>query len=206
MRLEDGSEKNMSQVRLGDKLQSVDGQGNLVYSEVLMFLDREPEERSRFVTLRTEEGTELTLTSSHLVYAGAPDCGSLQCMRPVYAGNVELGHTLMTREDRMMARTVVSVTSSHHTGVFAPLTRAGNVVVDGVLASCYAVIDSQKIAHTAFAPVRWYYSLKHTLATIVASSEPSSEPRTLSVSSGIHWYPSMLYSLARLVLPSHLVL
>merc|ERR1719225_2621416 len=40
--LEDGRERNMSQVRLGDRIQSVDGQGNLVYSEVLMFLDREP--------------------------------------------------------------------------------------------------------------------------------------------------------------------
>ena len=193
----------MSQVRLGDRIQSVDGQGNLVYSEVLMFLDREPEERSRFVVLRTEEGAVLTLTSSHLVYAGAADCRQLGCMRPVYAGNVEPGQNLMTREGRegrlTAASTVLSVSSSHHTGVFAPLTRAGNLVVDGVLASCYAVIDSQNIAHTAFAPVRWYYSLKHSLV--------SSEPRTVSVAqSGIHWYPNMLYSLARLVLPSHLVL
>ena len=198
MVLEDGREKNMSQVRLGDRVQSVDSEGNLVYSEVLMFLDREPEERSRFVELRTEEGAVLTLTASHLVYAGAPDCRQLECMRPVYAGNVEPGQNLMRRENSLVASTVLSVTSSHHRGVFAPLTRAGNLVVDGVLASCYAVIDSQNIAHTAFAPVRWYYSLKHSLV--------GSEPRTVSVAPGVHWYPSMLYSLARLVLPSHLVL
>ena len=195
----------MSQVRLGDRIQSVDGEGNIVYSEVLMFLDREPEERSRFVRLKTEDGSELSLTASHLVYSGGPDCRSLECMRPVYAGNVEPGHTLITGAGRLRASTVISVTSSHHTGVFAPLTRAGNLLVDGVLASCYAVIDSQNIAHTAFAPVRWYYSLKHTLASIAASSD-TSQPRTVSVSSGIHWYPSMLYSLARLLLPSHLVL
>ena len=196
----------MSQVRLGDRIQSVDGQGNLVYSEVLMFLDREPEERSRFVRLKTEDGTELSLTSSHLVYAGAPDCRALDCMSPVYAGNVEAGQSLMTRTSRLVASTVISVTSIHHTGVFAPLTRAGNLVVDGVVASCYAVIDSQNIAHTAFAPVRWYYSLKHSLGSLVGSSERSEARTVTQVASGIHWYPRLLYSLARLVLPSHLVL
>ena len=197
--LEDGRQKNMSQLALGDKIQSVDSQGNLVYSEVLMFLDREPEERTRFVTLKTEDGAVLTLTASHLVYAGAPDCWDLQCMSPVYAGNVERGHNLLVREGRMEASTVLSVTSSHHTGVFAPLTRAGNLVVDGVLASCYAVIDSQSIAHAAFAPVRWYYSL-------AASLGGASEPRTVRGPPGVHWYPDILYRLARLVLPGHLVL
>ena len=198
MLLEDGREKNMSQVALGDRIQSVDSQGNLVYSEVLMFLDREPEERTRFVSLRTAEGQELTLTASHLVYSGAPDCWDLKCMSPVYAGNVQEGHNLMVREGGLVASTVLSVTSTHSTGVFAPLTRAGNLVVDGVLASCYAVIDSQNIAHAAFAPVRWYYSM--------AAPFSSSEPRTVNLASGVHWYPNILYSLARLVMPGHLVL
>ena len=42
---EDGRRLNMSEVSLGDRVQSVDSLGNIVYSEVLMFLDREPEER-----------------------------------------------------------------------------------------------------------------------------------------------------------------
>lgn len=197
--LEDGRQKNMSQVTVGDRIQSVDDQGNLVYSEVLMFLDREPEEKTRFVSLKTEDGASLTLTASHLVYAGAPDCWDLQCMSPVYAGNVEKGQNLMVREKSLVASPVLSVTSSHQTGVFAPLTRAGNLVVDGVLASCYAVIDSQSIAHAAFAPVRWYYSL-------AASLGGSSEPRTVWRPTGVHWYPNLLYSLARLVVPGHLVL
>ena len=123
--LEDGRQKNMSQVTVGDRIQSVDAQGNIVYSEVLMFLDREPEEKTRFVNLKTEDGASLALTASHLVYAGAPDCWDLQCMSPVYAGNVEKGQNLMVREKSLVASPVLSVTSSHQTGVFAPLTRAG---------------------------------------------------------------------------------
>ena len=209
--MEDGRLMNMSQVQVGDMIQSLDSQGKSVFSEVLMFMDREPEETMRFISLMGDDGSVITLTPSHLVYRGDKDCGSLDCMEPTYAGNVELGDTmLVTRDNNGHVVTVTQVSVGKHRGVYAPLTRAGNVVVDGVLASCYAVIDSQNIAHAAFAPVRWYYSLKHVtvnmLRTLHVYSETSNVPRTLTnVATGVHWYPDMLYSLARYVMPSHLV-
>ena len=36
-----------------------------------------------------------------------------------------------------------------------PLTRGGNIVVDGVLASCYGSFDHD-LAHVAMSPVQWY--------------------------------------------------
>ena len=208
---EDGRRVNMSDVRVGDRVQSVDSLGNIVYSEVLMFLDREPEERMQFIVVTGEDGSVLTLTPSHLVYAGRPDCEALECMAASYAGNVAPGDTILVTVGQAGVRVTrvasVSVTSS--TGVFAPLTRSGNLVVDGVLASCYAVIDSHTVAHAAFLPVRWYYSLKAGAASLLRSVHILSEavPRSLSViPSGVHWYPDLLYSLARTVMPSHLVL
>ena len=41
-------------------------------------------------------------------------------------------------------------------GIYAPLTREGNIVVNSVVASCYAVISDQDLAHLSFAPVRWF--------------------------------------------------
>ena len=103
--------------------------------------------------------------------------------------------------------TVASVSVVKRRGVYAPLTRAGNIVVDNVLASCYAVIDSQTIAHVAFAPVRWYHGVSAMLSSLWSSQDTSSIPRSATVgSTGVNWYPSMLYSFARLVMPSHLVL
>ena len=192
----------MSQVMVGDKVQSVDNTGNVVYSEVLMFMDREPEERMRFITITGEDGREVTLTPSHLIYTGSPDCGQLECMEATYAGNVQTGHSIMvTRDSITVSMRVAKISVTKHTGVFAPLTRSGNIVVDSVLASCYAVIDSQSIAHTAFAPVRWYHSTVDMVRTLYSSD---STPRTLST--GVHWYPDMLYSLARYLMPGHLVL
>ena len=206
--LEDGRKINMSQVMVGDMVQSVDSTGNVVYSEVLMFMDREPEERMRFITITGDDGRQVTLTPSHLIYTGKPDCGNLECMEATYAGNVQTGHSIMvTRDGVTVSMTVASISVTKHTGVFAPLTRSGNIVVDSVMASCYAVIDSQTIAHTAFAPVRWYHSLVDMMRTVHLVSSVSasdSTPRTLST--GVHWYPDMLYSLARYLMPSHLVL
>ena len=36
-----------------------------------------------------------------------------------------------------------------------PLTRDSNIVVDGVLASCYASFD-QDLAHFAMTPIHWF--------------------------------------------------
>ena len=40
-------------------------------------------------------------------------------------------------------------------GAYVPLTRQGNIVVDGILASCYASFDHD-LSHMAIAPIQWY--------------------------------------------------
>ena len=40
-------------------------------------------------------------------------------------------------------------------GAYVPLTMEGDIMVDGVLASCYPSTDHD-MAHIAMAPMRWY--------------------------------------------------
>ena len=40
-------------------------------------------------------------------------------------------------------------------GAYVPITRQGNIVVDGILASCYASVDHD-LSHIAIAPIQWY--------------------------------------------------
>ena len=46
---------------------------------------------------------------------------------------------------------------NHHVlpGAFAPLTQEGNIVVDGVMASCYGSYNHD-VAHIIMAPLRWF--------------------------------------------------
>ena len=48
--------------------------------------------------------------------------------------------------------------TSYFPGVYAPLTKYGNIVVDGFLASCYADTDPD-LAHTVMKPLQWFPSL-----------------------------------------------
>ena len=41
------------------------------------------------------------------------------------------------------------------TGAFVPLTKAGSIVVDGILASCYSDFDHD-LAHLSMAPIQWF--------------------------------------------------
>ena len=43
----------------------------------------------------------------------------------------------------------------HSIGAFVPLTKEGNIVVDGVLTSCYASYDHDS-SHIAMAPMQWF--------------------------------------------------
>jgi len=206
---ESGLKKYMKDLSIGDKVQAINEDGETVYSEVLLFLDRHTTELRSFIHITTESGEELRLTSTHLLYVGSEECSELSCLAPTYAGKVEIGQVVYILGDegvRGIVR-VISVKSVVSSGVYAPLTTEGNLVVDGVLASCYAVIDSQRVAHAAFLPLRLWSNLQHNVRHLFRTlSVTGATPRTSSPMplSGVHWYADFLYSLGSLLLPSHL--
>lgn len=75
-------------------------------------------------------------------------------------------------------------------GYSAPLTMSGNLLVDGILTSSYAIIDSQSLAHTVMAPVRWWYSVYNM-------ASPRSMTNLVQIEkqlNGTHWYPGLLHT------------
>ena len=76
-------------------------------------------------------------------------------------------------------------------GFSAPLTTAGTILVEGILVSCYAIVDSHWLAHLAMSPIRWLYALNSKQFL------PEYIKYILQVdkqSNGIHWYPNMLHT------------
>lgn len=170
----------------------MDGAGNAVYSEVIMFMDRDATQSREFVRLDTDGDATITVTPGHLLLVWKY---MDQEQRYMFAEKVEEGDFLLVNVNgTLVPRKVLRVSAELHRGVFAPLTREGTIVVNEVTASCYAMVDSQNIAHWSFLPAR--------IANSVRSWFTSDEPPQTSRQTGIHWYANALYSIKDYFLPA----
>ncbi|KAI1280458.1 Sonic hedgehog protein [Halotydeus destructor] len=244
---------SIKDVRVGDELLAVDSVGRVDFSEVLLFLDRDPDEETGFVILTTASGHNVTLTPYHLVFLvdhekvglmgmmdtvdkpdndadtmndiGRPDRakGDIgQQLRVAYAKDVQVGQVLasvtVAGRSEMYRDQVVNTEAKVLKGVYAPLTRDGNLFVNKVLASSYAELADQRVAHFAFLPWRLLGNLEHSWAHLVdqwwprrrrVAGKQSGPPRPRltegQLARGVHWYPRALYWLARRLLPANLL-
>jgi len=198
----DGKRKAISELEIGEEILTSNEDGSLTFSPVILFLDKDPDQHHQYFVIETESGEKLTLTPSHLIYAHVVEDGDEEVLedafQSVYASYVREGDfVLVTRQGQLKPSKIISIETKIMQGVYAPLTVSGNLVVDGTLASCYAVISSQGLAHTAFAPLRWTYNL----GRIFSSQALKQEPRSV----GVHWYADFLYSLAKNILPKSML-
>ena len=100
---------------------------------------------------------------------------------------------------------VTKVETRTFSGLYAPLTAQGNLVVDDVLVSCYAATEAHTLAHLAFAPLRLWYNLLDIYAYLTGSENVRSMDGTGSADfdgKGIHWYAKGLYSVVEKTMPS----
>ena len=187
-----GERKPISEVKIGELLLAMNpDDGQLFFSPVLLFLDKDPKRKRQFYKIRTESGKSLTLTPTHLIFASSSN--NQDEFTAKYASDVREGDFVLVSEavkGEATPEAVVSIEVAIEAGAFAPLTSAGNLVVDGVVASCYAVVDSQSVAHAAFAPWRWRYAV---LGNDIDDYEE-----------GVHWYADWLYKVAAFIMPDRL--
>ncbi|CAG5896049.1 unnamed protein product [Menidia menidia] len=195
--LQDGSTKAIRDLRTGDRVLAADTQGNPTYTDFITFLDRDTTTRRVFYVIETELGQTVTLTAAHLIFVDR-DNSTEQRMSAVFASDVRPGQKVLVvgAERRLLEPvTVKRIYKQKHEGSFAPVTAQGTLVVDQVLASCYAVIEDHDLAHWALAPVR----LAHWVSSFLFSSQPEASAQN----DGVHWYSKVLYQLGTWLLDSH---
>lgn len=181
--LEGGRTKTMKELRIGDKVAAMDTSGRIVYSRVVTFLDIKPNTSGEYISIQTRNpAAEVTITESHLIYQ-LNKHSPLESVR--FARDLRVGDFVYIRNgagmEKFTAGRVNGVKRSTAKGAYAPLTETGNIVVDNVLCSCYAVISSHELAHWSFAPLRFADWL---FPGITAHS-----------SSGMHWYARILHKI-----------
>uniref|UniRef100_A0A3P9HQ07 Hedgehog protein n=2 Tax=Oryzias latipes TaxID=8090 RepID=A0A3P9HQ07_ORYLA len=194
--LENGTERPVKDLQPGDRVLAADYDGNPVYTDFIMFIDRDSSTSRIFYVIETESGQKVTLTAAHLLFIAHNSTQAERRMSAVFASQVRPGQKVFVFGRGLLAPvTVKRIYTQRHEGSFAPVTAQGTVVVDQVLASCYAVIEDHSLAHWALAPVR----LAHWVSSLLFGSQP----RVSAQSEGVHWYSKILYQLGTWLLDNH---
>ena len=166
-----GDSVSIEDVKVGDSVLTVTTSGELSYSPIISFMYHDAEKTGHFVQLHTEDDHAITLTPGHLIYKTSQENSTELPEDPVFASEVKEGDYLFVvppdatdRGNKIPTSRVTRVGLAQEKGVTAPLTADGTIVVDSVVASCYAVTRHEGLAHLSFAPLRLLY---HTVPSVL---------------------------------------
>lgn len=191
----------MRYLQPGDKVLVSTADGTSLYFDTVfdfLHIDEDPEDteiieicvnpNSTTFPLRTTFGC-LKVTAMHLLFDNL--------MQPVLAKDVKIGQGLrhMDGDGIIVPVVVSSVRSYQYLGDvrLSPITHSGTIVVNGILASCYANTKNHWLAHMSMAPLRLY---NHFRSFIYG------KPRTRR--SGYHPYAATLQTVfSRWLEPTH---
>lgn len=171
VRTSTGDSVSIEDVKVGDSVLTVTTSGELSYSPIISFMYHDAEKTGHFVQLHTEDDHTITLTPGHLIYKTSQENSTELPEDPVFASEVKEGDYLFVvppdatdRGNKIPTSRVTRVGLAQEKGVTAPLTADGTIVVDSVVASCYAVTRHEGLAHLSFAPLRLLY---HTVPSVL---------------------------------------
>lgn len=136
-----GGTRRMDELAVGDLVLAAPGG---VYSRVFLFTHRDASASASFVQLHTAAAARpLALTPGHYLYVN----GALAAASTARVGDTLLG------ADGTPAR-ITRITFARARGLYNPQTAAGDVAVDGVIASTYTRAVDPRVAAALLAPAR----------------------------------------------------
>lgn len=135
--LKSGRAIRMDQLSVGDEVLV----GEL-YSQVFGFTHKSPHTTHRFIRLTTKCGKSVTLTAGHYLYAND---------RLVAAKTVQQGDRIRLTNREAIVDMVDTILE---TGLYNPQTLHGDLVVNGIITSCYTTAVSKWSAHALLTPLR----------------------------------------------------
>jgi len=155
--VQDFGRMSMMNLNLGDKVRVKSAAGELSYEPVLGFLhlvhggfDRP----SEFLNVIHSYG-QFRATAGHLVFTSAGDM-------PV--SHLQVGDQIVVEGSVELSKVLAIKQSESVSGMYAPLTASGTIVVDDIVASNYAAPSTalwlpHTSAHAFFYPLRFFYQL-----------------------------------------------
>ncbi|GMR45639.1 hypothetical protein PMAYCL1PPCAC_15834, partial [Pristionchus mayeri] len=157
VRMIDGSTKRMDQLQKQDWVMAVD-HNNIEFVPVEFWLHRVPSQEAEFNVFETENGKTIKLTDKHYIFKG--DCSRVGTgpvpilsmpKSAVFAEELREGDCLFTLGDdgkHMNEVHIVRASKETHTGIYAPMTESGRIIVNDVHASCHNIMEETAMGHS----------------------------------------------------------
>ncbi|CAJ0576516.1 unnamed protein product, partial [Mesorhabditis spiculigera] len=195
--------KRMDELQVGDRVLVPTANGVPKYELVEMFYHRVPDRKTNFVLIETENGRKLAVTPLHLLPVGScDDMRQLmnnsdaidQALRGSrFAYRAQVGDCVLAADDegQVDVERIVKVGRRISTGIYSPITVEGSIIVDGVLASCFAQVESHATHKILYDFTHWAYRM----TGLATSTEQWSD--VLPLPKMIHY----MHELSRHVLP-----
>jgi hypothetical protein len=179
----------MKDIVIGDAVRVVTPTGQVEWSQVCGWLHNEPKSVGEYLRLTTSR-RQLNVSAEHLV--STVKGGQVTFVK---AEEIEVGTPILecdvsagTASIPVWGNAVQKIEKFRSEGIYAPLTVAGTIVVDGVAASCYASTRSHTAAHAAMKPMRTMW--RHN------PEKMAHEPRVGKHIPGAHRYVDVLARVA----------
>jgi len=132
---------SVTDVKPGDMLKAWSmTQSREIFSPFTGYSHHDAEAYAAYIEMFTATEKSIKMTSTHLM-AKLNTEGQTEF---VHAQEIEVGDRVLTTEG---VETVARLEESIEKGVYSPLTVEGTVIVNNVVASCYANYNSHAVAH-----------------------------------------------------------
>ena len=126
----------IEQLQLGEEVLTIQ-KGKLYMTTFLGWIHKEADHMERFLKLKTESA-QITLSEKHVIFY-KPKGRKTEALTTTFADLVEEGDLLeVVLDGKVHLERVVDIEHETRIGIYSPLTAAGTILVDNVLASCYA--------------------------------------------------------------------
>lgn len=172
---------SMSHLKVGDEiLVDINDHNERIYEPIYSFIHANPDGLYDYLKISVDNTSEqsLIISSNHLIYRANET-------NPVFAGHLKVGDQLqvISKDGIKQVGSIKNIHLVKSRGFYAPLTRSGRLVVNGIAVSNYAIVPNHRLAHLAMQPYRWWVQLM----------------RSSSYSESINIYCQLLYKLVEQV-------
>lgn len=183
----DGKDVQLRDVNLSDWVMTK-YMDQIVYTQITSWLHRLPDKEVEFYRIVLKDGSQLKLTAKHYIYKticdqsfeGVIDLESMES-KAEWAENLKIGDCLyrvkdMEENPHFVKAEIIGVERITEKGIYAPMTSTGDIIVNGIHASCHNIVHSHSIQSSFFQAAEhiadWFSSTSGLQKTIIHKDVP----------------------------------